>query len=64
MDILLINPPPRRVRKEDIVVPPLGLAYIASVLEAAGPMLRSWTPSPFSRLGRIPRPALKAKNRN
>ena len=36
MHILLINPPPRNIKKEDIVVPPLGLAYIASVLEASG----------------------------
>ena len=36
MHILLINPPPRHIEREEIVVPPLGLAYIASVIEAAG----------------------------
>lgn len=36
MRILLVNPPPRQIQKEDIIVPPLGLAYIASVLEAYG----------------------------
>ncbi len=33
MKILLIQPPPRRFANEDIVVPPLGIAYLASVLE-------------------------------
>ena len=36
MYILLINPPPRQIEREDIIVPPLGLAYIAAVLEQVG----------------------------
>jgi anaerobic magnesium-protoporphyrin IX monomethyl ester cyclase len=36
MDILLVNPPPRQIQREDIIVPPLGLAYIASLLETSG----------------------------
>lgn len=33
MKILLIQPPPRKAVKEDIVVPPIGIAYLAAVLE-------------------------------
>jgi len=36
LKILLIQPPPRKVVKEDIVVPPLGIAYLAAVLEKKG----------------------------
>ncbi len=33
MKILLIQPPPRKIATEDIIVPPLGIAYLAAVLE-------------------------------
>jgi radical SAM superfamily enzyme YgiQ (UPF0313 family) len=36
MRILLIEPPPRVIKKESIVVPPLGIAYLAAVLEKKG----------------------------
>ncbi len=36
MRILLIQPPPRKIVSEDIVVPPLGIAYLAAVLEKKG----------------------------
>lgn len=36
MKILLLNPPARGIQHENIVVPPLGLMYIASALKAAG----------------------------
>lgn len=36
MKILFIQPPPREIRKEDIVVPPLGIAYLAAVIEEKG----------------------------
>lgn len=36
MKVLLIQPPPRRLAREDIVVPPLGIAYLAAVLENKG----------------------------
>ena len=36
MRVLFIQPPPREIRKEDIVVPPLGIAYLAAVLEKNG----------------------------
>ena len=36
MKVLLIQPPPRRLVREDIVVPPLGIAYLAAVLERKG----------------------------
>lgn len=36
MKILLIQPPPREIKREDIVVPPLGIAYLAAVLENKG----------------------------
>ncbi len=36
MKILLVQPPPRRAAREDIVVPPLGIAYLAAVLEREG----------------------------
>ncbi len=36
MKILLIQPPPRELVSEDIVVPPLGIAYLAAVLERKG----------------------------
>lgn len=36
MKILLVNPPPRHIEYENIVVPPLGLSYIAAVLEKNG----------------------------
>jgi len=36
MKILLVNPPPRRIVHENIVTPPLGLAYLGAVLEGAG----------------------------
>ena len=35
MKILLIQPPPRHITNESVVVPPLGLAYLAAVLEKA-----------------------------
>lgn len=35
MKILLIQPPPRSIINESVVVPPLGLAYLAAVLEKA-----------------------------
>jgi radical SAM superfamily enzyme YgiQ (UPF0313 family) len=35
-DVLLINAPARRPQKEPIVVPPLGLAYLASAAREAG----------------------------
>ena len=34
--VLFIQPPPRTIRKEDIVVPPLGIAYLAAVIEKKG----------------------------
>ncbi len=36
MKILLVQPPPRQPAYETIVVPPLGLAYLAAVLRQAG----------------------------
>jgi len=36
MKILLIQPPPRTIEYETIVVPPLGLAYLAAVLRRDG----------------------------
>lgn len=36
MKILLIQPPPRKIVKENIVVPPLGIAYLAAVIEKKG----------------------------
>ncbi len=36
MRILFIQPPPRQIQKEEIVVPPLGIAYLAAVLEKRG----------------------------
>ena len=36
MNILLLNPPARRPGFESLVVPPLGLAYLAAVLQQAG----------------------------
>lgn len=36
MNVLLIQPPTRKISKEDIVVPPLGIAYLAAVLEDKG----------------------------
>jgi radical SAM superfamily enzyme YgiQ (UPF0313 family) len=36
LKILLIQPPPRKIVKEDIVVPPLGIAYLAAVIEKQG----------------------------
>ncbi len=36
MKILLIQSPPREIKREDIVVPPLGIAYLAAVLEKKG----------------------------
>jgi anaerobic magnesium-protoporphyrin IX monomethyl ester cyclase len=36
MKILLIQPPARSRQREDVVVPPLGLAYLASSLEKEG----------------------------
>ena len=36
MKILLIQPPPRKIAKENIVVPPLGIAYLAAVIEKQG----------------------------
>jgi len=35
MKILLVQPPPRQIINESVVVPPLGLAYLAAVLEKA-----------------------------
>jgi radical SAM superfamily enzyme YgiQ (UPF0313 family) len=34
--ILFIQPPPRQIKREDIIVPPLGIAYLAAVLEKKG----------------------------
>jgi len=36
MKVLLIQPPATHIAKEDIVVPPLGIAYLAAVLERKG----------------------------
>jgi radical SAM superfamily enzyme YgiQ (UPF0313 family) len=36
MKVLLIQPPPRQITREDIVVPPLGISYLAAVLEGEG----------------------------
>lgn len=36
MKVLLVNPPSRDLRREEVVVPPLGLAYLASVVERDG----------------------------
>jgi anaerobic magnesium-protoporphyrin IX monomethyl ester cyclase len=36
MSILLIQPPSRTLKREELVVPPLGLAYLASTLEREG----------------------------
>ncbi len=36
MKILLIQPPPRKIMNEDIVVPSLGIAYLAAVAEKKG----------------------------
>ena len=36
MRILLVQPPSRNLQREDVVVPPLGLAYLAAVLEQEG----------------------------
>jgi len=36
MKILLIQPPSRDLKREDVVVPPLGLAYLAAVMEREG----------------------------
>lgn len=36
MKVLLIHPPPRKSQREDIVVPPLGIAYLAAGLEKKG----------------------------
>jgi len=36
LKILLIQPPPRKIVKENIVVPPLGIAYLAAVIEKQG----------------------------
>jgi anaerobic magnesium-protoporphyrin IX monomethyl ester cyclase len=38
--ILLINPPSRNVTREDVVVPPLGLAYLAAAVERDGHKVR------------------------
>lgn len=38
--VLLIQPPPRILQKEDIIVPPLGIAYLAAQLEREGHMVR------------------------
>ncbi len=36
MRILLIHPPSRKPNREDVVVPPLGLAYLAALVEREG----------------------------
>ncbi len=36
MNILLIHPPSRTLQREELVVPPLGLAYLAASLERGG----------------------------
>ena len=36
MNILFITPPPRHLDRESLIVPPLGLAYLAAVLRQAG----------------------------
>lgn len=36
MKIILVQPPSRDLKREDVVVPPLGLAYLASALEREG----------------------------
>jgi len=40
MKILLIHPPSRRQVQEEVVVPPLGLAYLASAMERDGHRVR------------------------
>ena len=36
MKVILVNPPARSIQHESIVVPPLGLMYLAAVLRRAG----------------------------
>jgi anaerobic magnesium-protoporphyrin IX monomethyl ester cyclase len=36
MKIILVHPPSRQLKREDVVVPPLGLAYLAGSLERKG----------------------------
>ena len=36
MKVLLVQPPPRRIEHESIIVPPLGLAYLAATIERKG----------------------------
>ena len=36
MKILLIQPPPRKIVTEEIIVPPLGISYLAAVSEKSG----------------------------
>jgi len=36
MKIILVNPPSRELKREEVIIPPLGLAYLASVLEREG----------------------------
>jgi hypothetical protein len=40
MKVLLIQPPSRQQAQEEVVVPPLGLAYLASVVEQDGHKVR------------------------
>src|SRR4030066_1492365 len=36
MKIILVNPPSRELKREEVIIPPLVLAYLASVLEREG----------------------------
>lgn len=40
MKVLLVQPPSRQAAQEEVVVPPLGLAYLASVIEPDGHEVR------------------------
>ena len=40
MKIILVHPPSRHPKREDVVIPPLGLAYLAAALEREGHRVR------------------------
>lgn len=40
MKVFLINPPPRNLTREEVMIPPLGLAYLASSIELDGHKVR------------------------
>jgi radical SAM superfamily enzyme YgiQ (UPF0313 family) len=41
MKIILVHPPSRHPKREDVVIPPLGLAYLAAALEREGHRVRT-----------------------